>query len=80
MNLDELKENARTAGYTKIRGDAEGAPLVDLAQWQGVGTGETRGTFQGLLAVVTKQVGYHLEGNKIRAKRAGDKELWYVLT
>jgi hypothetical protein len=80
MNLEQLKEKARTAGYTKIRGDAEGAPLINLAQWRGVATGESRGTHQGLPAVVTRQVAYHLEGNRVRAKRAGDREFWYILT
>lgn len=80
MNLEELKEEARTAGYTRICLDAEGARPVSLAQWPGVATGETRGTFHGLPAVVTRQVVYDLEGNRVRAKRAGDQEFWYVLT
>jgi hypothetical protein len=80
MNLEELNEKARTAGFTKIRGDAEGAPLVDLGQWRGLATGEAHGTLQGLPAVVTRQVVYHLEGNRVRAKRAGDREFWYVLS
>lgn len=80
MNLEKLKEKARAAGYTKIRPDAEGASPVDLAQWRGIATGETWGTHQGLPAVVTRQVVYNLEGNKVRAKRAGNKEFQYILT
>lgn len=79
MNLEELKEKALAAGYTKIRLDAEGAPPVGLAQWRGKATGETWGTHQSLPAVVTRQVVYHLDGNKVRTKRAGDKEFWYIL-
>jgi hypothetical protein len=80
MNLEELKENALAAGYTKIRPDSEGVPPVDLAHWPGIATGETWGTHQGLPAVVTRQVVYHLEGNKVRAKRAVDKEFQYILS
>ena len=80
MNLEELKEEARTAGYTRIRGDVEGAPVVDLGQWLGVATGEAREMLQGLPAVLTRQVVYRLEGNKVRAKRAGEQEFWYVLS
>jgi hypothetical protein len=80
MNLEELKEKPRAAGYTQICPDAEGARPVSLAQWCGVAAGDTRGTRRGLPAVVTRQVVYHLEGNKVRAKGAGDKEFWYVLT
>jgi hypothetical protein len=80
MSLDELKQKARMAGYTKICLHAEGARPVDLAQWRGVAAGETWGTLEGLQAVVTGQVVYHLEGNRVRANRAGDKEFWYVLT
>jgi hypothetical protein len=80
MNLQELKEKARAAGYTQICLDAEGARPVSLAQWQGVATGETWGTHQGLPAVLTRQVMYYLEGNKVLARRAGDKEFQYILT
>ena len=80
MNLEEVKQKAKAAGYTKIRLNAEGARPVDLAQWRGVGTGETRGTLQGLPGVVTRQVVYHLEGNEVRAKRAGDREFQYIVT
>ncbi|HVA00081.1 MAG TPA: hypothetical protein VMV34_00345 [Terriglobia bacterium] len=80
MNLEELKEKARAAGYTKIRPEAECAPPADLAQWPGVATGETWETHQGLSAVVTRQVMYRLEGNKVRAKRAMDKEFQYILS
>jgi len=80
MNLEQLKEKARAAGYTKIRLDAEGALPVDLTQWRGIATAETWRTHHGLPAVVTRQVVYHLEGNKVRAKRAGDKEFQYILT
>ena len=79
MNLAELKEKARAAGYTKIRLNAEGAPPVDLAHWRGVSTGESWNSHLGLPAVVTRQVVYRLEGNKVLAKRAGDKEVEYIL-
>jgi hypothetical protein len=80
MNLEELKEKARAAGYTKIRLNAEGALQVDLVKWRGVSTGETWGMHQGLPAVKTRQVVYYLEDNTVRAKRAGDKEFEYILS
>jgi hypothetical protein len=80
MSLGELKAKAGATGYMNICLDAPGALPVNLAQWRGISTGETQRTYQGLPAVVTAQVAYHLEGNKVRAKRAGDKELWYVLS
>lgn len=80
MNLEELKEKARAAGYTQICLDPEGARPVSLAQWRGVATAETWGTYHDLPAVLTRQVTYYLEGNNVRARRAGDKEFRYVLT
>lgn len=80
MNLEEVKERARAAGYTQICLDAKGARPVSLAQWPGVATGENWGTHHDLPAIVTRQVVYHLEDNKVRARRAGDKEFCYLLT
>jgi hypothetical protein len=81
MNLDELKGRARVAGYTNICLDEKRAYPVSLAEWRGIAPGEAWATHQGLQAVLTRQVAYDLEGNKVRAKRAGDKEFfWYVLS
>lgn len=80
MNLDELKQKALAAGFTKICRDAEGAPPVSLATWRGVSADEVWRKFESLPAIVAKQVVYHLEGNKVRAKRAVDKQFWYILS
>jgi len=72
-NLEELKEEASKRGYTKIRREVAGAPMVPLESWNGF-SGHTRTPY------VSVQVQYWLEGNRVRVTRAmDDQEYWYTL-
>jgi hypothetical protein len=77
MNLEELRERALASGYTKIQGDAEGAPVVSLKHWRGVSADRAGGPGDVNIA----SVNYYIEGNRVRVKKAlVEQDFWYVLS
>ena len=71
--LDELKSEAKNLSYTRIRRDGD-------TQWRPL---ESWGGFSAStgVALMTVQVVYYLEGNRVRVRRAlDDQEYWYTLS
>jgi len=73
LSLDELKQQALSAGYTKIQRDAPNALTVSLSSWNGFSSHVSG----GLSATVT----YYLAGNRVRVRKTLEKEdYWYMLS
>jgi len=71
MSLDELKTAVQQ--YSEVKGDADNARWVPLRTWKGFWSGTDTPN-------MSVQIDYYLEGNRVRVKRAMDKqEYWYTL-
>jgi hypothetical protein len=73
VSPDELKTEALSRRFTKIKRDEENAREVALKDWHGFSSHVSG----ALYATVT----YYLEGNRVRVRKALDSEdHWYTLS
>jgi hypothetical protein len=73
LSLAELKERASTLGYTKIQRQADGAPIVPLASWNGFST-ESGSGFSHVA------VWFRLGGSKVIVSKLGESDTYYLLS
>ncbi len=73
MSLREMKERAKTLGYSNIRRAVEGAPVVPLASWQGFST-ESGNHFSHV------PVWFKLEANRVIVSKKGEPDACYTLS
>lgn len=73
MSLDELKEAALKAGYSRIQREEENAPIVDLRTWNGFSS--------HVIGHMYATVEYYLEGNRVCIHKTLEREdHWYLLS
>ncbi len=73
LGLNELKERTAALGYTKIHRQVPGAPIVQLATWNGFST-------EAGCAFSHVSVWYALDGDKMTVYKAGRPEEYYTLS
>jgi hypothetical protein len=73
FSLNELKQRAKTDGYTHLKRRADGAPAVPIDGWNGVST--ESGT-----AYSHVSVWYNLDGSTVIVHKTGEPDIFYDLT
>jgi hypothetical protein len=66
LNLRQLKEQAKSRGYTKIQRQKKGAPIVDLTAWNGVSAEAVGGAFTYVA------VWYRLDEDHVTVNKSGE--------